>query len=92
MVVVGHTHDDIDVSFSRWSMKLYEEDFPTILLLMKLYMNLDHVPVIPHIFKKVPDFKVFIKPYILKGVDHLVGYIEAQQFQFYIRDDGVPAM
>ncbi len=39
-LLVGHTHDDIDASFGRWSMKLREEDFPTIPLLMKSYMDL----------------------------------------------------
>ena len=41
-LLVGHTHDDIDGSFGRWSMKLREEDFPTIPLLMKSYMNLNY--------------------------------------------------
>ena len=41
---MGHTHNDIDASFGPWSMKLHEEDFPTIPILMKLYMNLDNVP------------------------------------------------
>src|SRR5665213_3542773 len=91
-LMVGHTHDDIDASFGRWSMKLHEEDFPTIPLLMKSYMDLDSVPVIPHLIEEVPDFKAFIKPFILKGCDRLVGHTKAQQFRFYMRDDGVPAM
>jgi hypothetical protein len=62
----GHTHDDIDALFGRWSMKLHEEDFPTIPLLMKSYMDLDHMPVIPHMIEEVSDFKAFIKSYILK--------------------------
>ena len=91
-LMVGHTHDDIDASFGRWSMKLHEEDFPTIPLLMKSYMDLDNVPVIPHLIEEVPDFKSFIKPFILKGGDRLVGHTKAQQFRFYMRDDGQPAM
>ena len=76
-LMVGHTHDDIDASFGRWSMKLHEEDFPTIPLLMKLYMDLDHMPVILHMIEEVPNFKAFIKLYMLKGVDHLVGHTKA---------------
>jgi hypothetical protein len=91
-LMVGHTHDDIDASFRRWSMKLHEEDFPTIPLLMKSYMDLDHMPVIPHIIEEVLDFKAFIKPYMLKGRNRLVGHTKAQQFRFYMRDDGLPAM
>ena len=37
-------------------------------------------------------FQAFIKPYILKGGDRLVGHTKVQQFRFYIRDDGLPAM
>ena len=29
-LMVRHTHDDINASFGRWSMKLHEEDVPTI--------------------------------------------------------------
>ena len=44
---------------------------------MKSYMNLDNVPVIPHMIEEVPNL-VFIKPYMLKGVDRLVGRTKAQ--------------
>jgi hypothetical protein len=90
--IVGHTHNDIDASFERWSMKLHEEDFPTIHFLMKLYMDLDNVPIIPHLIEEVSNFKTFIKPFILKGGDRLVGHTKAQQFRLYMCDDGLPAM
>ena len=41
-------------------MKLQEEDLPTIPLLMKLYMDLKNLPIIPHVIDEVPDFKAFI--------------------------------
>ena len=91
-LMVGHTHGDIDASFGHWSMKLYEEDFPTIPLLIKSYMDLDNVPVIPHMIEEISNFKAFIKPYMLKGVDCLVEHTKVQQFHFYMKDDGVPAM
>ena len=90
--MVGHTNDDIDAFFGRWSMKLHEEDFLTILLLMKSYIDLNNVPIIPHLIEKVSDFKTFIKPFILKGGDRLVDYTKAQQFRFYMRDGDLPAM
>ena len=40
-------------------MKLRKEDFPTILLLMKSYMDLDNILVIPHMIEEVSDFKAF---------------------------------
>ena len=64
-LMVGHTHDDIDASFGRWSMKLHEEDFLTIPLLMKSKIDLDNVPVILHLIEEEFDFKMFIKPFVL---------------------------
>ena len=48
--------------------------------------------VILHMIKEVPNFKAFIKPYMMKGGDCLVGHTKAQQFRIYMRDDGIPAM
>jgi hypothetical protein len=61
-------------------------------LLMKSYMDLENVPVIPHMIEEVLDFKAFIKPYIRSGAHRLIGHTKTQQFRFYKRDDGVPAM
>ena len=61
-------------------------------LFIKLYMDLDNVPEILHIIEEVPNFKAFIKTYMLKGVDRLVGHTKSQQFCFYMRDDRVPIM
>lgn len=59
---------------------------------MKSYMNLDIVLVIIHLIEEVPDLKAFIKPFILKGGDHLVGHTKAQQFCIYMCDDWISAM
>ena len=73
-------------------MKLQEEDFPTIPLLMKSYMDLENIPVIPHMIEEVPDFKAFIELYIQSGAHRLIRHTKAQQFWFYMQGDGVPAM
>ena len=91
-LMVGHTHNNIDASFSCWSMKLYEVEFPTIPLLMKSDMDLDNVHVNLHMIEEVSNFKAFIKSYMLKEVDRLVGYTKTQQFCFYIRNDSILAM
>ena len=91
-LMVGHTQNDIDASFGRWNIKLHKEDFPTIPLLLKSDMNLDHMPVIPHMIEEISNFKAFIKPYMSKRGDHLVGHTKAQQFRFYMKNDSVPAM
>jgi hypothetical protein len=72
-------------------MKLHEEDFSTISLLMKSYMELDNVSVIPYVIE-VPDFKAFIEPYLWSGAHRLIGHMKAQQYQFYMRDTSIPTI
>ena len=73
-MLVGHTHDDIDALFGRWSMALWKESFPTIPLFMKSFMKNDAVPTIPHLIQEVPDFKKFIVDWILDGEESLMGH------------------
>ena len=47
-MIVGHTHDDINALFGRWSMKLKKENFPIVPLLMKSFMDVESIPTIPH--------------------------------------------
>ena len=94
-MLVGHTHDDIDALFGRWSMQLKKENFPTIPSLMKSFMDVDGVsdkPTIPHLIEEVPDFKTFIENALLDGDDRLVGHTKAQHFKFYMNAAGVPIM
>ena len=84
-LMMRHTYDDMDASFGRWCMKLYEEDFPTIPLLIKSCIDLDNMPVSPHMIEKIPNFKAFIKPYMLKRGERLVGHTKTQQFRFYMK-------
>ena len=39
LIQEGHTHDDIDAFFGKWSYKLKGTDYPTLLLLMKSFMD-----------------------------------------------------
>jgi hypothetical protein len=91
-MLVGHTHDDIDALFGRWSMVLKKDNFPTIPSLMKSFMDVDSVPTIPHLIEEVPDFKGFIENSILEGEDALVGHTKVQQFKFYLDSTGCPVM
>lgn len=46
---------------------------------MKSYLDLDIVCVIPHLIEEVPNFKAFIKPFmILKRGEHLFGHTKTQ--------------
>ena len=60
-MIVGHTHDDIDALFGRWSMALKKESLPTIPPLMKSFMDNETIPTIPHLIKEVPNFEKFIE-------------------------------
>lgn len=91
-MLVGHTHDDIDALFGRWSMLLKKENFPTIPLLMESFMDLESIPVIPHLVEEVPDFKGFIEGSIRDGNEALVGHTKAQQFKFFLDSTGCPVM
>ena len=91
-MIVGHTHDNIDALFGRWSMALKKESLPTILLLMKSFMDVEAVPTIPHLIKEVPNFKKFIEDGIAIGENALFGHTKAQQFKFYVDATNCPVM
>jgi hypothetical protein len=59
-LLVGHTHEDIDTTFGRWSMKLHENDYVTLPLLMKLFMTLDpnSQKIIPSLIEEVPALRI----------------------------------
>ena len=91
-MLVGHTHDDIDALFGRWSMALRKEIFPTIPLLMKSFMKNETVPTIIHLIQEVPDFKKFIADWILDGEESLMGHTKVHQFKFYVDSTGIPVL
>ena len=87
-MLVGHTHDDIDALFGRWSMALQKESFPTIRLLMKSFMKNETVPTIPHLIQEVMDFKKLIADWILDGEESLMGDTKVHQLKFYVDSIG----
>jgi hypothetical protein len=58
---------------------------------MKSYMDLDEDPVIPGLIEKVPNFKGFVKPYIISD-GTLIGHTKGRQFLFYRGENGNPLM
>jgi hypothetical protein len=91
-LLVGHTHEDIDAMFGRWSTKLKSNSYPAIPLLMKSFMDAEEKPVIPHLIEEVPDFKGFLEGYLCTGKEILRGHTKGQQFKFYKDSDGLPKM
>ena len=45
---------------------------------MKLFMDVDKVPIIPHLIEEVSDFKGFIAPFIASDDEILEGHENAQ--------------
>ena len=66
-LLVGHIHDNNDASFGRWSMDLHKHDYPIIPLLMKSYMEMEKVPIIPHMIEELPNWRAFVIDYISNG-------------------------
>ena len=91
-MIVGHTHDDIDALFGRWSMLLKKENFPTIPALMKSFMDVESISSIPHLIGEVSDFKSFIERAILDKEEVLVGHTKLQQVKFYLDGTRCPRM
>jgi hypothetical protein len=89
---IGHTHNDIDVLFERWSMTLRKENFPSIPLFMKSFMDVESVPTIVHLIEEVQDFKAFIDGCITKGDEALEGHTKAKQFKLFIDSNGCSMM
>ena len=83
-----HTHEDIDTTFGTWSMKLRENNYPTILSLMKSLMlaDLKSHKIILSLIEEVPTFKDFIKPFITRGRNKLIGHTRGRQFKFSMQD------
>ena len=91
-LIVGHTHNDIDALFGRWSYKLRETHYPTMPLLMKSFMDTKAWPIIPHLIEEVPDFKKFVEGYLYTRRNALARHTNAQQFKFYENSNGSPLM
>ena len=91
-MIVGHTHDDIDALFGRWSMAPKKESFSTIPLLMKSFMDVEAIPTIHHLIEEVLDFKKFIEDDIAMEENALLDHMKAQQFKFYVYATGCPVM
>jgi hypothetical protein len=91
-MLVGYTHDDIDALFGRWSMALKREDFPTIPLLMRSFIENEAVPTIPHLIKEIPNFKSFIEAGRCEGEESLQGHTKAHQLKFFMSPNGCPMM
>ena len=84
-MILDHSYDYIDALFGRWRMALKKESFPTMPLLMKLFMDVEVVSIIPHFIEEVLDFfKKFMQDVIAIGENALLKHNKAQQFKFNV--------
>jgi hypothetical protein len=91
-LLVGHTHEDIDAMFGRSSYRLHANDYPTLPMLMKSFMDAEKQLVIPHLIEEVSNFKTFVDGFLCTGNDALEGHTNVQQFKFYKDGNGWPMM
>jgi hypothetical protein len=68
--------------FGRWSYILWANNYPTLPMLMKSFMDVEKHHVIPHLIEEVPNFKAFVDDFY-SGNHILQGHTNAQQFKFY---------
>lgn len=64
----------------EWVIMNSHEDFPTISLLVKSYMDMDNNHVIPCMIEEVLDFKAFRRLYLWSTIRCLIGHTKAHQF------------
>jgi hypothetical protein len=72
-LLVGHTHEDIDAMFGRWSRRLRENDYPTLPMLMKSFMDVETEPVIPHLIEEVLISKHLLMVTFVVAMTHYRG-------------------
>lgn len=87
-LIVGHTHEDIDAMFGRWSSKSNTNNYPTIPRLMESFMDCKTHLVIPHFIAEILDFKEFVDGYLGSGRNFLSSYSKSLQFKFYMDSNG----
>ncbi|CAM6127292.1 unnamed protein product [Calypogeia fissa] len=91
-LMVGHTHEDVDAMFGHFSESLMRSPAYTLPHLMSLLMKARKPNPVPHFLQEVPDFKSYLKGFLLTGSDKLVGHLKPRQFRFYVRDDKMPCL
>ena len=86
-LMVGHTHEDIDALFSRFSEKLRVTQTYTLPHLMDTLRTCSSSSPAPFLLTQVPDFKKYCDGYLCDGQDILVGHSKPLQFRFFMQDE-----
>ena len=75
-LMVGHTHEDIDALFSRFSEQLRTSHTVTLPHLMKTFNECTSYRPTPFFMIEVFYFKGFINGYLCDGQDKLIGWYQ----------------
>ena len=54
-----------------------EHDYPPIPLLMKLYMDMEKVFVIPHMIEELLDLRTYVNEHTPSGMNKFIGHTKA---------------
>ena len=73
-------------------MELLDKDHPTLPLLMQSHMSMEDASFILHPIKEVPQFKVYVRPYIGMNKKQLVDHSNGRQYKFFVDDNRWPIM
>ena len=88
-LVVGHTHENINVHFSYLSKLLKMKNVYMLVDLMKAFMDSQKTTAfIPELIQEVADFKKFLHNYEHNGANKLIGLEEMHLFKFYVEENG----
>ena len=88
-LIVGHTHEDIDVHFSYLSKLLKMKNTCVHTDLMKAFMDSQKTTAfIPELVQEVADFKKFLQGYQHNGANKLIELGEMHLFKFYVEEKG----
>ena len=90
-LMVGHTHEDIDALFSRFSEEIRTTQVFSFPHLMQKFNECTQTHRAPFVMQQVPNFKEFVKDYLHERDDKLVGHSKPLQFGFYM-SQGIPLM
>ena len=88
-LIVGHTHEDINVHFSYLLKLLKMKNTYVLADLMKAFMDFQKTTAfILEVVQEIADFKKFFHGYQHNGVDKLIGLGEMHLFKFYVEEKG----
>ena len=87
ILIVGHTHEDIDAYFSYLLKLLKMKNTYVLADLMKAFMDSQKtIAFIPELMQEVADFKKFLHGYQLDGANKFIGLGEMHLFKLYVEE------